>query len=491
MEPAIKIPRRTKKISKEEKKVQQKSNLRARRQEKKRLAEDFDHYENVNISEYYFENQFRKVFPYVFTFKAYAKRRWIDRTITDILDSEFNFSSMNLIVSCICNTTCLEQDLRCKSGEIQVNGQKVTPDYRIRDTDLICHRVHRHELPVLNTRISFIHEDDDVLVFSKPASIPVHPCGQYTLNSMVHILAKEYNRRPLRFVHRLDRMTSGVMIAAKNYDASLRIATQIGEREVKKFYICRTDGLFPNAIGSQNNSVLDLHSDDQTGVVVCTEPLGPLCCKMGLHAVIPATEGGKSARTHFIRLAYDAATHTSLVLCRLYTGRTHQIRVHLQFLGYPIVEDPLYNSTDWGPEKGKGAQYGMPIEEVIQRISASRTPAAYVKEDEGERQKMDSFGADPTPYERFVARVHRDRSALDSTVQDQLIASFDPNCPDCQTCYRDPEMRQLVLQLHAYRYTGSDWTYTAPLPEWAMAIVPSKPNLTDRIEACIARLETE
>ncbi|KAA0190972.1 Pseudouridine synthase [Fasciolopsis buskii] len=366
MEPAIKIPRRAKKIS-EEKKVQQKMSLRARRQERKRSTEDFDHYENMNVSEYYFENQFRKA--------------------------------------------------------------------------------------------SFLSRSCPHVFFA------------------------------------LVRMTSGVMIAAKNYDASLRIATQIGEREVKKYYICCVDGLFPSNINNQNDSAPDSSVDYQADdVVKCTEPLGPLCSKMGLHAVMRESEGGKPARTHFIRLVYDAVSHTSLVLCRLYTGRTHQIRVHLQFLGYPIVEDPLYNSTDWGPEKGKNAQYGIPIEEVIQRISNSRTASAYLqKDDEGEEQNkglpQDSLGHERTPFERFVARVHRDRSSLDSTVQDQLIASFDPHCPDCQRCYRDPEMHQLVLRLHAYRYTGSDWTYTAPLPDWAMSTVPAGLSLTDRIETCIARLE--
>ncbi|VDP77848.1 unnamed protein product [Echinostoma caproni] len=186
---------------------------------------------------------------------------------------------------------------------------------------------------------------------------------------------------------------------------------------------------------------------------------------MGLHAVIPETDGGKPARTHFIRLAYDAASDTSLVLCRLYTGRTHQIRVHLQFLGYPIVEDPLYNSTDWGDEKGKGARYGMPVEE--QNSSASEQSAR----------------------ERFVTRV-RARSSLSQADQDRLITSFDPTCPDCQLCYRDPEMSQLVLQLHAYRYAGSDWAYTAPLPDWATSVIPST-DLCERVEACISCLEME
>ncbi|CAH8611863.1 unnamed protein product [Dicrocoelium dendriticum] len=349
--------------SKEERKALQKSSAKAREQERKRALTDFAHYENSDISDYYFCDGFRKVFPYYFVFKAYAKRRWLARSLRDVLLDEFTFPSADLITE------------RCRLGDIRVNDTLVSEDYILKDTDLISHKVHRHELPVLDTPPIFVHEDDDVLVVVKPASVPVHPCGQYTLNSMVHILAKDYGFRPLRFIHRLDRMTSGLLIIAKNYDASLRLTTQINERQVKKFYLCQVDGFFL-CQGS------DSSDDLPAGVVVCSQPLGPLSCKLGVYAVLPENAGGKSAVTHFIRLTYDKATDRSLVLCRLFTGRTHQIRVHAQFLGHPLVNDPLYNSTVWGDQKGKGAQYDVPADEVVRRISNHRSISAYIENEE-------------------------------------------------------------------------------------------------------------
>ncbi|GAA41186.2 RNA pseudouridylate synthase domain-containing protein 2 [Clonorchis sinensis] len=423
--PKTKIP----KCSKEEKKLLQKAAARSRRQERKRSLEDFLHYESINISDYYFENGLRKVFPYHFMFKAYVKRRWIDRPIHEVLLDEFNFPFPDIIV---------KKHARCDSGDLRVNDECISPDYLLRDSDMISHKVHRHEMPVLDSPIDFIHEDDDLLVINKPASIPVHPCGQYTLNSLTHILARQYDRRPLRFTHRLDRMTSGLMIIAKNYDASLRLATEISAREVKKYYICRVDGHFPD-------EVEDSPSTLPQGVIACTQPLGPLCSKMGLHAVVSESSGGKPACTHFKRLLYDPDTNTSLVVCRLFTGRTHQIRIHLQYLGYPITDDPLYNSSDWGDKRGKGAQYGVPVDEVIRRISAHRSKDSYLDFVHGTESSISGF-------DRLRDHLNSTRSALDKEVRDRLLQSFDSTCPECIRFYKDPDMKCLVLQLHAYRY---------------------------------------
>lgn len=426
--------------SKEEWDLIRKSSLKARKQERKRTLTDFAHYENSDISDYYFCDGFRKVFPYYFVFKAYAKHRWLHRSLRDVLLNEFTFTSVDVITE------------RCRSGDIRVNDALVSEDYILKYSDLISHKLHRHELPVLDTPPTFVHEDDDVLVVVKPASIPVHPCGQYALNSMMYILAKDYGFRPLRFIHRLDRMTSGLLIIAKTYDASLRLATQINERQVKKFYICQVDGLFPSQ-GSDFDA-----SNLPTGVIVCNQPIGPLSCKLGVYAVLPEDAGGKPASTHFTRLTYDSTTDRSLVLCRIFTGRTHQIRVHAQFLGHPLVNDPLYNSTDWGDQKGKDAQYGIPVDEVIRRISSHRSISTYMENDEAELET--------SSLARFKARLDK-CSSLESSVRDRLLESFDPTCPECQLLFKDPTMNNLVLRLHAYRYVGSNWCYTAPLPTWA------------------------
>nr|CAH8837613.1 unnamed protein product [Trichobilharzia regenti] len=427
-----------------------KTTLVKMRQERKRSKVDFDHYENSDISDYYIDGAFRKVFPYHFTFKAYAKHRWIGCKLLDVLQSEFRFTSDEVI------------ERRCKLGAILVNDEKVDPDYIMSDSDLLSHRVHRHECPVLNLPIEFLHNSEDMLVINKPPSIPIHPCGQYTLNSITHILAKEHGLRPLRFVHRLDRMTSGLLLIAKNYDASVRLQTQIGNKEVTKYYICHVEGCFPHETKPENcDADFELHD----GVVICDKPVGPISRKLGIHAVISESSGGKSARTHFMRLSYNPVTDTSLVICRLFTGRTHQIRVHVQYLGYPIVDDPLYNSTDWGELKGKGAEYGMTVDEVIEKLGNSRNREKYITVETNESSQK----------------------SLDPGVLTRLQSSVDPLCEDCKLTFKDPTMEHLILRLHAYRYSGSDWCYSAPLPKWAKDENNSD-NLDNLIEEAVKKL---
>ncbi|VDQ13225.1 unnamed protein product, partial [Trichobilharzia regenti] len=96
------------------------------------------------------------------------------------------------------------------------------------------------------------------------------------------------------------------------------------------YYICHVEGCFPHETKPENcDADFELHD----GVVICDKPVGPISRKLGIHAVISESSGGKSARTHFMRLSYNPVTDTSLVICRLFTGRTHQIRVHVQYLG--------------------------------------------------------------------------------------------------------------------------------------------------------------
>ncbi|VEL30925.1 unnamed protein product [Protopolystoma xenopodis] len=185
---------------KEERKALHKSLLKAKRQDRKRTFISLKHEKDTLLSDYYFHKEFRWVYPYWFTFTAYAKRRWIGHSLVDILSSEFRSNNEELVMS------------RCQSGLISVNGKAVEPDYVIKDSDKITHRVHRHELPVLRMGIEILHEDENILVINKPPSIPVHACGKYNINSLVHILAKDYGIKMLRFCNRLDRCTCYVCI---------------------------------------------------------------------------------------------------------------------------------------------------------------------------------------------------------------------------------------------------------------------------------------
>jgi len=176
---------------------------------------------------------------------------------------------------------------------------------------------------VTSESVELLHVDEVVVVVNKPASIPVHPTGRYRHNTVLFILAKEYGLKNLYPVHRLDKLTSGLLLFARNPQRAEKIAAEIRTHtSVRKTYLARVVGEFPAA------------------KVVCAEPI-LVAIDIGSRELNKVHPQGKPSETHFKRLFYDG-TH-SVVKCKPKTGRTHQIRVHLQHLGHPIVNDPLYN----------------------------------------------------------------------------------------------------------------------------------------------------
>ena len=112
------------------------------------------------------------------------------------------------------------------------------------DNDLISNRVHRHEPPISSELPKIVKKTENYLVVDKPSSMPIHPAAQYRHNSLIFILAREFGIN-YHVVHRLDRLTSGLVIFAKNKTASQKISKQIQNREVTKQYVCRVVGKFP------------------------------------------------------------------------------------------------------------------------------------------------------------------------------------------------------------------------------------------------------
>lgn len=185
--------------------------------------------------DYYFDfkHGLRYVYPYDFRFKAFAKRRWFGRPVGEVYGEEFRVHSPNTL------------DYMFGSGKITVNNEVVTPDYKIKNGDRIASYVHRHENPCLASKFNIIRETDDMLVINKPSSIPIHPTGKYRLNTILGILSKEYDYKQLHTVHRLDRLTSGVLILAKNPKKACELSQMIISRNVEKEYVCKVDGEFP------------------------------------------------------------------------------------------------------------------------------------------------------------------------------------------------------------------------------------------------------
>ena len=166
----------------------------------------------------------RCVDPYVHTFLAFTKRRWIGQPLAACFAAEFGSHDAAYF------------DAAVGGGAITVNGGRVALSYALRDGDRIEHRSHRHEPPVSGSRIAVIADDADVLVVDKPGGIPVHPSGSHRYLSLTSILMGEGSSGgggvgfvPL-VVHRLDRLTSGVVIFAKHRAAAASLSAALRDK---------------------------------------------------------------------------------------------------------------------------------------------------------------------------------------------------------------------------------------------------------------------
>lgn len=172
--------------------------------------------------------------------------------------------------------------------------------------------------------LSIVYEDEDLMVVNKSPNTPIHPSqGNYD-NTLANAVAYLYQKRNEPFVYRcmnrLDRDTSGLLILAKNmYSASL-LSSMIKNREIHREYLAIATGFVP-----------------EQGII--DQPIGRVDGSTIEREVNPVT--GDPARTHFKRIAYKNGY--SLVSLKLETGRTHQIRVHMKFIGHPLPGDFLYN----------------------------------------------------------------------------------------------------------------------------------------------------
>ncbi|XP_067130893.1 pseudouridylate synthase RPUSD2-like [Centruroides vittatus] len=292
--------------------------------------------DSFNETEYYFDNGLRKVYPYYFLYHMFCKINWVGEKLLDVITNDYPMYSKE------------EYKMLIEDGIIRVNKKNVSTDYILKSSDVITHFVHRHEAPVLATPVKLLYKSNDIVVADKPPSIPVHPCGRYRHNSALFILARENNLENLYTIHRLDRLTSGLLIFGLNQASAKNIINQMRDRQVQKEYLCRVEGNF------------------MEGETICKEPI-LMYRNAGICLVDP---NGKKCLTKFIKLSFNGKS--SVVLCKPLTGRTHQIRVHLQYLGHPIINDPLYN-TDWyGPYKGKGCNYGKSKKELIEDLVFKR-----------------------------------------------------------------------------------------------------------------------
>ena len=219
-----------------------------------------------------------------------------------------------------------------EDGNILVNGKNAKVSYKIQENDKISVEIpepKQIELKAQNIPIEIIYEDSDIIVVNKPKGMVVHPANgnpDGTLVNAIMAICKGTlsgiggEIRP-GIVHRIDKDTSGLLIVAKNDNAHVKMSEQIKNHEVKKTYIALVRGVF-----KENEATIDM-------------PIGRSTSDRKKMAV---NKNGKNAITHIkVLKRFDKYT---LLKVNIETGRTHQIRVHLSHIGYPIVGDYTYSN---------------------------------------------------------------------------------------------------------------------------------------------------
>jgi len=220
------------------------------------------------------------------------------------------------------------------AGNILVNEEAVKAGYLVKEGDIITIDEDFNEevdIEPENIPLDIIYEDDDILIINKPSGMVVHPGAGNYQHTLVNALMYYTNNlssvngtmRP-GIIHRIDKDTSGILLVAKNDKAHEKLADMLSRHEINREYLALLKGDFPSDTATVDAPIgRDINNRK----------------KMAVTSV-----NSKSAITHLTVLKrYKKYT---LVRLKLETGRTHQIRVHMQYIGYPIYNDPIYTNDE-------------------------------------------------------------------------------------------------------------------------------------------------
>lgn len=197
-------------------------------------------------------------------------------------------------------------------------------EVRIQETD------SSEKIPAVYHPLDIVYEDEDIMVINKPADMPIHPSMNNYYNSLANALAYYFEQQGKPFIfrcsNRLDRDTSGLTIISKHLVSASILAQQVADREVHREYLAisrgsvtPTEGTIDVPLGRKDSSIIERTVD---------------------------WEHGERAVTHY-KVVSQSNGH-SLIALKLETGRTHQIRIHMKYLGYPLIGDYLYNpDMEW------------------------------------------------------------------------------------------------------------------------------------------------
>ncbi|SYX82599.1 RluA family pseudouridine synthase [Paenibacillus alvei] len=272
--------------------------------------------------------------PYIWTVESANAKDRIDKFITESIEEEVSRSQVQLWI---------------RDQHVLVNGNPVKPNYKVAAEDVITLTMPEPEsadIVAEDIPLDVYFEDKDVIVINKPRGMVVHPAPGHTSGTVVNALM--YHCRDLSgingelrpgIVHRIDKDTSGLLMAAKHDRAHVHLAAQLKEHSVTRKYVALVHGNVPHDQGTID------------------APIGRDTHDRKMYTV--TENNSKHAVTHFkVMERFGDAT---LVELQLETGRTHQIRVHMKFIGHPLVGDPMYSRGTRGLTMNGQALHAMTL----------------------------------------------------------------------------------------------------------------------------------
>lgn len=251
--------------------------------------------------------------PYPFTHHISIKAVDSGKTLSEFFYERFPFKPKS------------EWENRVVEGLILLNGEKVDLETQIKAGDSVSHFNAAVQEPSVPDEIECVEETSEWMAVFKPAPMPIHSGGRYHKNTLQYKIEQQFGF-PVFITHRLDSVTSGLVLLAKNEKMAGIISKAFRENKPQKEYLALVNGI-PN----EKNWIVNQGIKRKSGFVFeCS----------------PDLSEAKSAETRFTLL--DSSQKKSTILCEPITGRTHQIRLHLSFSGFPIVDDWVYlpNSSE-------------------------------------------------------------------------------------------------------------------------------------------------
>jgi len=235
------------------------------------------------------------------------------------------------------NATRTKIQAAAKDGSIRVNGQVVKSNYKVRPHDeikvLFEYPPTENLLLPENIDLNIVFEDDDIVVVNKPAGMVVHPGHGNQTGTLINGLIYHFDNLPNNssnrpgLVHRIDKDTSGLLVVAKNDNAMTKLSKQFANKTSKREYVALVWGNLKEDEGTINQ-IIGRNPKNRLQNIVFNDEDSHL---------------GKPAITHYKVL--QRFGYVSLISCRLETGRTHQIRVHLKFIGHTLFNDERYGGN--------------------------------------------------------------------------------------------------------------------------------------------------